>query len=62
MIVYWISRFVAWLYGTTEPISDWALAPILIFLSWIETAVEGFVFVVVASNIATDISYRKKRK
>ncbi len=55
MIVYWISLFVAWLYGTTEPISDWVLAPLLQMLSWVETAIEGFVLIVVMSRIATNI-------
>ena len=40
MIVYLITRFIGWLWGIPEPISDWAIAPLLQMFSWVETAAE----------------------
>ena len=51
MIIYLITRFIGWLWGIPEPISDWAVAPLLQMFSWVETAAEVFALLLVALTL-----------
>lgn len=59
MLVFLISRYIAWLYGVTTPIGEWEIAPFLQCLSWCETVAEVFVAGYIAYFFVEDIVSRQ---
>ena len=47
MLIYFISRFIAWLYGVRSPMNEWDVYDCLVAMSWLETFAESAVIIAI---------------